>query len=108
MFLLFAVTMLRAYKLFSTMSLSCFLTGRRKESPVWKFYALCIIYNLVNPCAWWPLANLTMTSTLSRPTLQWEDETARERPGYLPSYAEAKKMKSQFLLVFILVGTLEG
>src|SRR6218665_539440 len=26
--------------------------------------------------------------------LQWEDETARERTGYLPSYAEAKKMKS--------------
>src|SRR6218665_2902428 len=26
--------------------------------------------------------------------IQWEDETARERTGYLPSYAEAKKIKS--------------
>jgi len=25
---------------------------------------------------------------------QWEDETVRERTGHLPSYAEAKKMKS--------------
>src|SRR6218665_4161471 len=88
--------MLRAYKLsFYNESCSCFLTGRRKDnSPVWKFYVLYIINNLVNPCAWWPLANSIMTSTLSRPTVQWEDETARERTGCLPSYAEAKKMKS--------------
>src|SRR6218665_3762760 len=25
---------------------------------------------------------------------EWEDETVRERTGYLPSYTEAKKMKS--------------
>src|SRR6218665_2840901 len=52
----------------STLSLSCFLTGRRKDSPVWKFY---VLYKLVNPCAWWSLANSTMTSrsTLSRHTV---------------------------------------
>src|SRR6218665_722812 len=26
----------------------------RTDSPVWKFYVLYIISNLVNPCAWWP------------------------------------------------------
>jgi len=26
----------------------------RTDSPVWKFYVLYIINNLVNPCAWWP------------------------------------------------------
>jgi len=32
---------------------------------------------------------------------QWEDETVRERTGHLPSYAEAKKMKSSSLSSFI-------
>ena len=27
-------------------------------------------------------------------TIQWEDQTVRERTGHPPSYAEAKKMKS--------------
>ena len=26
----------------------------RTDNPVWKFYVLYIINNLVNPCAWWP------------------------------------------------------
>jgi len=34
-----------------------------------------MINNLVNPCAWWPLANSTVTSTLSRPTVgRWDSE----------------------------------
>ena len=39
------------------------------------------------------LANSAMMSTLTV-NCQWEDETVRERTGHLPSYAEAKKMKS--------------
>ena len=38
----------------STMSLSCLLTGKRKDSPVWKFYVLYMINNLVNQWARWP------------------------------------------------------
>src|SRR6218665_1834235 len=40
-----------------------------------------------------PLANSATMSTLSV-HCQWGDETARERTGHPPSYAEAKKMKS--------------
>ena len=40
-----------------------------------------------------PLANSAMMSTLTL-HCQWENEMVRERTGRLPSYAEAKKMKS--------------
>src|SRR6218665_2474715 len=40
-----------------------------------------------------PLANSAMMSTLTA-HCQWDDETMRERTGYPPSYAVAKKMKS--------------
>src|SRR5688572_7056066 len=40
-----------------------------------------------------PLANSARMSTLNA-YCRWEDETARERTGHPPSYAEAKKMKS--------------
>ena len=40
-----------------------------------------------------PLANSAMMSTLTA-HCQWEDDTAMERTGYPPSYAEAKKLKS--------------
>ena len=43
-----------------------------------------------------PLANSAMMSTLTARG-QWEDKTVRERTGRPPSYAEAKKMKSQTL-----------
>jgi len=40
-----------------------------------------------------PLANSATMSTLTA-HCQWEGETVRERTGHLPSYAEAKNMKS--------------
>jgi len=54
-----------------------------------------------------PLANSALISTLPV-HCQWEDETAGERTGHPPSYAEAKKMKlltlhTQYCLRGILI-----
>jgi len=46
-----------------------------------------------------PLANSAMMSTLIA-LYKWEDETARERTGHPPSYAEAQKMKLLTLHIY--------
>ena len=63
-----------------------FISSISIHSVKWQFF-------LTNVCNFAPLVISAIMRTLTV-HCQWEDERVRERIGYLPSYAEAEKMKS--------------